>query len=73
MNELATIETSELLLKAYAESLDLKPRSKTAYCKAVRYFMDWARENGIEEPRRRDLLAYKDYLTAKHSTATASA
>lgn len=72
MNELATIEPSAMLLEAYTESLDLKPRSKNAYEKAVRYFLDWTKENGIKAPKRADLLAYKEYLAANYTAATAS-
>ena len=72
MNDLATIEASAKILEAYTASLDLKPRSKQAYEKAVRYFLDWTNEKGIQEPRRQDILAYKEHLTANYSATTAA-
>lgn len=72
MNELAAIEPSAMLIEAYTESLDLKPRSKKAYEKAVRYFLDWARDNGIQAPKRQDILAYKEHLIENYTAATAA-
>jgi site-specific recombinase XerD len=51
------------------ENSDLKAKSKTLYRKAVRYFMDWLELCGIKDPKRADVLKYKEELQARGLTA----
>ena len=80
MNDIAIYEESlsirtysnEPVIKAYISSLDLKPRSKETYAKAIRYFFAYLERNEIEQPHRADVLAYKEELIQKYSTCTAA-
>lgn len=60
------------IIDAYIMSLDLMPRSKETYRKAIAYFFAWMEEQGITEPRRAHIIAYKEYLKEAHSSATAA-
>ena len=69
----ATTETSALaavvvealeerLLMAYLAELDLRPRSRETYAKALRRFFAWTHESGraFTQLSRADVLAYKE-------------
>ena len=62
----------EPVIEAYLRSLDVKPRSKETYAKGVRYFFAYLDREGITEPTRADILAYKESLTERYSTCTAA-
>lgn len=68
-----TTAQQDALIGAYIQSLDLKPRSRETYRKAVNYFFTWAAEVGLQRtPIRADLLTYKEYLVKTYSTCTAA-
>ena len=69
--ELANIN-NEAIINKYIESLDVRPRSKQAYEKGIRYFLGYLEENNITHPQRRDILTYKDELNNNHTASTAS-
>lgn len=62
----------EPVIEAYLRSLDVKARSKETYAKGVRYFFDYLDREGIKQPTRADIIAYKERLTESHSTCTAA-
>lgn len=66
------VQTTEDIIKQYLASLDVKPRSKETYEKAVRYFLNWLTFKGINRPTREDLLSYKQELLNKYSSCTVS-
>lgn len=80
MNELAKYEESTAIqeygsapiIERYLASLDLKPRSKETYSKAVSYFFAFLDREGIVQPRRSDVIAYKEELVENYSTCTAA-
>ena len=59
----------------YLENLDVKPKSKDTYRKALKQFRQWITErNGTNKaPERADILAYKEYLRANYTASTVSA
>lgn len=80
MDALAIYETNtslqaysaEPVIEAYLKSLDVKPRSKETYAKGVRYFFNYLDREGITQPTRADIIAYKESLQESHSTCTAA-
>lgn len=81
MNNIITYETntaittsyrSQSVIDAYIASLDLKARSKETYRKAIAYFFEWIDANLTHEPKRADILAYKEYLMQQYEPTTAA-
>ena len=80
MNELAIYEegtaiqaySNAPMVEAYLASLDLKPRSKETYRKAIGYFFAYLDREGIVTATRADVIAYKEELTQQYSTCTAA-
>lgn len=82
MNEIEILEaTPETAITSYSDasiidlylaSLDLKPRSKDAYRKAISYFFNWIDLQGIKQPKKADIIAYKEELTSNYSASTAA-
>lgn len=76
MNELQTITAlsdNDNLLDRYINSLDVKPKTKETYKKALRQFFKWQEENQQGQTGRADILSYKGYLMANYSASTVSA
>lgn len=77
MNELQTVTTAltanDQLLERYINSLDVKPKTKETYKKALRQFFKWQEENQAGQIDRADILSYKAYLMEKYAAATVSA
>lgn len=63
---------SQSVIDAYIASLDLMPRSKGVYRKGIAYFFDWLDLRGVTEPRRQDVIEYKEYLKTEYAATTAS-
>jgi integrase/recombinase XerC/integrase/recombinase XerD len=53
------------LVEAFMASQDIAETSKAIYERALRPFTEWVVENGVLEPNRNDILAYKDHLKGK--------
>jgi site-specific recombinase XerD len=64
--------TSSLVIR-YLNSLDVKPKTKDTYRKALKQFTAWITLNRGEVTQKADILAYKAYLISTHSAATVSA
>lgn len=60
------------LIKQFIDNLDVKPKSKETYTKALKQFMQYIELNGITEPTRQDILAYKQHLIDNHKAGTVS-
>lgn len=81
MNDLAVIEAEPVaittyntvsVIDAFLASLDLKPRSVDTYRKAVSYFFSWIQAEGIQQPKRADIIRYKKDLSERYSVCTVS-
>lgn len=78
MNELATINNKDLVLKSFNEDLysryiafiDAKPKTIETYKKALKQFFKYRQQYGITNPTREDVIAYREHLkeTCKPST-----
>lgn len=77
MNELQTMTTAltenAQILERYIKNLDVKPKSKETYRKALRRFFAWVEETRRTDLSRADILCYKEFLTAKYTASTVSA
>lgn len=81
MNELQIVEagtmqktgTREELLGRFLAALDVKPKTKDTYRKALNQFFIWRDTSGSDGSTRAELLAYKGYLTENFTAATVSA
>ena len=58
-------------ISEYVKTLDVKPKSKETYTKALRVFFNW--NNGVIPTHRADILAYKQHLTNSYSASTINA
>lgn len=47
-----------------------RPKSAKTYQNGIRAFMDYLAENGITQPTRTDVIAWRDYLTTKYKATT---
>lgn len=75
MNELVTIGNNALqyqeaisadLFRRFIEYTDREPTTMKGYITCLRQFMGWMNANGIKNPQRADILAYKEYLNGEH-------
>jgi len=64
----STFNTMDMFLA----SLDVKPRTKETYRKALNRFMVWIKDNNIGQPTRTDILQYKTYLLENYTACTVS-
>lgn len=53
------------ILNRWITYVDASPRTVAAYTKAIRYFMAWMAAQGIRQPTRADVTAYRDELKAQ--------
>lgn len=60
------------IIEMYLASIDVKPKTKETYRRALKRFMEWLRDNSIIQPNRADILAYKGYLMANFTACTVS-
>lgn len=68
----ALLITADSLILEYLASLDVKPRTKETYQKALRQYAAYLKDKGITQPTRLDILAYKNYLIANFTASTTS-
>lgn len=64
---------SEDIIVKYLNSIDVKPKSKDTYRKALKQFVKWITTRGSEQLERADILDYKAFLMANYSASTVSA
>lgn len=79
MNTLATTQTTELqaqpiitesMYESFINYLDTSPKTVETYSKAVRQFLKYLIANGISQPTREDIIAYRESLRAEHKPTT---
>ena len=68
--EIAQRQSLEELNARFIAYLDAKPRTIETYGKALRPFFSWLAEQGINQPKRADILAYRDGLKASKKPST---
>lgn len=56
--------------KDYAAFLDAAPRTVQTYTGNIKQFIKWTAENGIAQPTRKDIIAYRDELKARYKPTT---
>lgn len=57
------------LAARWLDFLDVKPKTEQTYRRAIRQFLFYLADNGITQPQRCDVLAYRDHLTATGKAA----
>lgn len=58
------------LFKQWALYIDAKPRTIETYTKSLKQFFIYMAENGIRNPQRADIVAYRDFLKLDHKPTT---
>lgn len=69
----AAITTQTLtgdLYTRFIEYLDASPKTIQTYTRALRQFAKWTADNGISQPTREDIIAYRDDLKRDHKPST---
>lgn len=61
---------TEDLFTSFIEYLDASPKTVETYTRAVRQFFKYIYENGISQPTREDVIAYREYLKDTHKPTT---
>lgn len=76
MNAIATLNEQQTLTiraefyPAFLSYIDTKPSTVETYTKALRNFARYLQENEIRQPRREDIIVYRDNLKETHAPAT---
>jgi integrase/recombinase XerC len=79
MNGLTVIDTRALaeqrevtaeLFDRWTSFIDASPKTVETYTKAIKQFFLYMTENGITQPQREDIIAYRDYLKLEHKPTT---
>lgn len=79
MNEIITVnaETSivetginETLLNRWIAYIDAKPKTVQTYTRAIKQFYLYLQAEGIKNPTRDDIIAFRDKMAAEHKPAT---
>lgn len=82
MNELIQIngaslqaqQITEAAFDRYVQFIDASPKTISTYTRNTRQLLKYLGDNGITQPRREDILAYREYLTATgHKPSTVQA
>lgn len=71
-NTLSLIGADSLITR-YLQNIDVKPKSKDTYRKALKQFVNWITANGGEVTEKSDILAYKSHLMETYKAPTVSA
>lgn len=70
-NELIAQQTlSEEMFHRFISFIDAKPKTIESYTRAIRQFFIFTYANGIGNPTRQDILAYRDYLKIDRKPTT---
>lgn len=65
----AAISFSEDLFARFIDYTDVKETTIKGYAVCIRQFMKWLQQNGISQPQREDIKAYKQHLESQNFTA----
>lgn len=72
-SQIATVHGVEELYNRWITFIEGSERTIDSYTKDVRRFLEYLSANGINEPTRDDIKAYRDYLTANYKPTTVQA
>lgn len=61
---------TEDLFTRFVNYLDASPKTVETYTRAVRQFFKYIYENGINQPTREDVIAYREYIKDTHKPTT---
>ena len=79
MNELAIIEDRNLTanqsfnneyFRCWTSYIDASPKTIDTYSKAIKQFFIYLQANGIKQPQREDIVAYREHLKEDHKPTT---
>lgn len=78
MNELTVMNKAELrarelngeLFNRWISYIDASPKTIDTYRKAIKQFFIYLQENGIRQPQREDIVAYREYLKEDRKPTT---
>ena len=79
MEGLTVIENTEIvekesfstdLFSRWISFVDAKPKTVETYTRAIKQFMYYIADNGITNPQRADIIAYRDSLKETHKPST---
>lgn len=79
MNELQTTQSTDLtshivlnegLYSRWTSYIDAMPKTVETYTRAIKQFYTYMHSNGIDQPQREDVIAYRDYLKQEHKPTT---
>lgn len=79
MNELTTVINKDLaaqagisedIFKRWISYIDAKPKTVETYTKAIKQFFIYIDSNGIKQPQREDIIAYRENLKLTHKPTT---
>lgn len=70
--ELTFKNNTENLIDKYFRSLDVNENTKRSYRRALKQFVLYANAEGIAEPTRSDIIAYKNHLMKNYTPCTVS-
>lgn len=78
MNELTVMNKAELrarelngeLFNRWTSYIDASPKTIDTYRKAIKQFFIYLQENGIRQPQREDIVAYREYLKEDRKPTT---
>lgn len=66
----AGLTVTEELSKRFADYLDASPKTIQTYSRAIRQFIKYLAVNGISQPTRSDVIAFRDGLKESHKPST---
>lgn len=79
MQELTVVTSKELMgqqtlgvemFSRWTSFIDASPKTVETYSKAIKQFLSYLVSNGITQPKREDVVAYRDYLKEDHKPTT---
>ena len=66
----ASVSINEDALARFIAYLDASPKTVQTYSRAIQQFLKWLRANGINQPTREDVIAFREELKAGHKAST---
>lgn len=69
-DKLQRVNFTESLFDSFIAYLDASPKTVETYTRAVRQFAKYLSFNGITQPTREDVLAYREWLKEDHKPTT---
>lgn len=76
MNSLTTQNTSQLqtidmdIMQSWTRFIEGAPKTIETYTRAIRQFWKWVHKNGISQPTKEDIKAYREELKVDHKPST---